>query len=78
MSQAVPHDWSDSSSLGCEDLVVEAGEAPFVLRDEARLETALPIARHLDRERAIIGQHRLAAGPIAMIGGVLRLAATRG
>jgi hypothetical protein len=29
------------------DLVVEAGEAAFVFRNEQRLETAVAIARHL-------------------------------
>ena len=60
-----------------QDLVVEAGEAPLVLGDQPRLEGALAIARHLDRQRAIVGQDRLPARPIAMIGRVVRLGAAR-
>ena len=58
-----------------QDLVVEAGEAPLVLGDQPRLEGALAIARHVERERAVVGQDRLAARPVAMIRGVLRLGA---
>jgi hypothetical protein len=54
------------------DLVVEAGETPFVLADQPRLETALAIARHLDGQRAIVGQHRLLAGAVAVIGRLVR------
>ena len=48
----------------------------LVLRDEARLEGPLPIPRDLDRQWAVVGQDRLAAGAVAMIGGVLGLGAT--
>ena len=61
-----------------EDLVVKAGKPPLMLGKEPRLEGARAVARHADAERPIVGQHGLAARPIAMIGGVLRLApATR-
>jgi hypothetical protein len=55
------------------DLVVEAGEAPIVLGHEQRLEGALAVAGHLDAQRAILGQHGLATGTVAMVAGVLGL-----
>jgi len=66
-----------AARIQSKDLVVEAGEAPFVFADQPGLERAFAIARHVQTERAIIGQHRLAAGPIAMIGVVVRPLATR-
>ena len=60
-----------------EDLVVEPREAPLVLADQPRLERALAIAGHLDAEGAIVGQHRLAAAPVAVIRAVIRFVATR-
>ena len=60
-----------------DDLVVEAGEAALVFADQPRLERAVPVARHRERQRAVIGQHRLPARPIAMIGRVLGLGPTR-
>ena len=41
------------------DLVVEPREAPLMLRDEKRLEAALAVARHLDAQRAVLGQDSL-------------------
>ena len=51
-----------------EHLVVKAGEAPLVLRDQPRLERPVAIAGHLKGERAVVGQHRLSAGSVAMVG----------
>jgi hypothetical protein len=59
------------------DLVVEAGEAALVLGDQDRLERALPVARHLDTQRPILGQHGLAAGAVAMVARVIGLGRTR-
>ena len=56
-------------------LVVEAREAPLVFADQPRLETAVPVARHGEGQRAVIGEDGLATAAIAMIGGVLRLGA---
>jgi len=49
------------------DLVVEAGEAAFVLGDEQRLEAALTVSRHLDAKRPVLGQNRLAGAAVAMV-----------
>jgi hypothetical protein len=46
-----------------------------VLRNQPRLERAHTIARHVDREGAVVGQDRLGAGPIPLIRDVLRLGA---
>ena len=46
-----------------------------MLGDEPRLEAALAVTRHLDREGTIVGRHPLATGPIPMVGGVLGLTA---
>jgi len=48
--------------------VVEAGKTPLMFADQLRLEASLAIARHLNRHRAIIREHRLRAASIAMIG----------
>jgi hypothetical protein len=60
-----------------ENLVVEAGEAPLVFRNQPRLKRPVTIARHGERQRPVIGQHRLTAGPVAMIRGGVRFLATR-
>jgi hypothetical protein len=51
-----------------QDLVIEPGEPTLVLADQLRFRCAVAIARRLDRERPVIGQGRLAARPIAVIG----------
>src|SRR5262249_29434275 len=56
-----------------EHLVVEAREAALVLADQARFKRAVAIARHRDRHRAIVGQDRLPARAVAVIGDVVRL-----
>jgi hypothetical protein len=48
-------------------LVVEAGEAPLVLGDEQRLERTIPVARHVDAQRAVLGQHGLATRAVALV-----------
>jgi hypothetical protein len=40
-----------------------------VFADQLRLETALPIARDLNRDGPVVGEHRLATRAIAMIRG---------
>jgi hypothetical protein len=55
------------------DLVIEAGKAPFVLADELRLERAFSVTRHLDAQRCIAGQYGFAALAITMIAGFARL-----
>ena len=54
-----------------ENLVVEASEPTLVLGNQLRLERALAIARHVDRQRAVVRQDRFGPCPVAMIGGVL-------
>jgi hypothetical protein len=46
------------------NLVVKAGEAPLMLRDEARRESALAVARDLDCEPPVIGQTVLPLVPL--------------
>ena len=60
-----------------DDLVVKAGEAPLVLADELRLEAAGAVARHLDGQRAGVGQHRLGALAVAVVGRAFRLGLAR-
>ena len=55
------------------DLVVKAGEAALMLRDQQRLEAAGAVAWDVDAQRAVIGQNGLAGGAIAVIVGLLRL-----
>jgi hypothetical protein len=54
------------------DLVVEAREATLVLGNEQRLEAALPVARHIQPQRPVLGQHRLGAGTVAVVVGFVR------
>jgi hypothetical protein len=51
------------------DLLVEAGEAPLVLRDQLRVEATLPIPRHLKRNPPRAGDHTLAAVAVAAVSG---------
>jgi hypothetical protein len=50
-----------------DDLVVKPREETFVLGNEQRLEAAFTVARHVDAQRAILGQNRLASAAIAMV-----------
>jgi hypothetical protein len=44
----------ESARIERHDLVVEAREAPLVFADEPRVETAVPVARHRERQGAVI------------------------
>ena len=52
-----------------QDLVVEAGPAGLVLGNQLRLEAALAVAGHLDRQRAELALERLAAAAVAGVAG---------
>jgi len=56
-----------ASRIHRDDLVVEARKAALVLRDQQRVEAALPVARHLQRHPAGIGRHALAAVAVAAV-----------
>ena len=58
-----------------DDLVVEAGEAPFVLGDQERFEVPLSVARHVDSQRAVFRQYGLAADAVAVVAAAFRLVA---
>jgi len=60
-----------------DDLVVKAGEAPFVLGDQDRGEAPVPVARHVDPQRPLVGQDGLAAGAVAVVVGIGRLLGPR-
>jgi hypothetical protein len=53
-----------SARIHGDDLVVEAGEASLVFADELRLEFVLPIPRHLDAQRPVVGQNVLPLLPL--------------
>jgi hypothetical protein len=61
-----------------QDLVVKPCEAPLVFRNEPRFERPVAIARHVQGERPVIGEHGLAACPVAVIRRVLGFCATWG
>ena len=44
----------------------------FALGDQDRLEAAIAVARQIDPDRAALGDHRLAAGAIALVGLAVR------
>ena len=54
------------SSIICS--AIEPGEASFMLGDQDRGEGTVPVARQLHAHRAMLGQHRLAAGAVALVG----------
>ncbi|OJA21702.1 hypothetical protein BGV47_32940 [Burkholderia ubonensis] len=60
-----------------DDALVEAGEAAFVLGNQDRLEAAIAVTRHLDPDRAAIGDDGLAAGAVAFVGLAGRLGLAR-
>ena len=43
------------------DPLIEALEAPLMLRNQDRLEAAFPVPGHLDMQRPVLGQHRFGA-----------------
>jgi hypothetical protein len=51
------------------DLVIEPGKPPLVFGDQLRLETRLPVARHIDGQLAGVGHHRLATIAVAGVAG---------
>ncbi|EEF27747.1 conserved hypothetical protein [Ricinus communis] len=51
-----------------DDALVKAGEAALVFGDQDRLEAAVAVARQLDPDDATIGDDRLAAGAVALVG----------
>jgi len=53
-----------SSGVQSDDLVVKAGEASGVLRDQQGRKTALPVARYADANGAFVGQYRPGAVPL--------------
>ena len=52
-----------------DDLVVEAVEAGLALGHDLRLEGAVAIARHVDIDRSVLGQHRLGIAAVAVVAG---------
>lgn len=68
-------DFPDGQAAGVQrdDLLVEPREPALVLADQLRLKGAVAITRHVDRDRSVVRQHRLAARPVAVIGDQLRL-----
>ena len=64
-------DLTDRHSPGVErdDFVVEAIQARLAFGHDLRLEAAVAVARHLDLDRPILGQHRLGVGPVAVVAG---------
>lgn len=60
------------------DLVIEPGKAAFVLGDQDRGEAAIAVARDVYPQRSVVGQHRLAALAVALVGGLLGAIFARG
>src|SRR5690606_15797572 len=50
-----------------DDALVEAGKAALVLGDQLRLERPGAVAWHINAQRTIVGQHRLAAASVAVV-----------
>ena len=67
----LPH--GHAAGVRRDDLLVESGEATLVLADDQRLVADLMSARHVDIDWAIVGEHSLAAGLIALAGAAARL-----
>src|SRR6266700_4014156 len=53
-----------------DDLVVKAGKAALVLRNQLRFKAAAPISRYRQLHRLVLGQHRLFAIAITAITGL--------
>lgn len=71
------------ASVHRQDLVVEAVEVPLVLRDDIRIEGRVPVPRHRDGHRAVVGTQRLllpvarvargcALGPVILVADMIR------
>lgn len=50
------------------DLVVKARETSFLLGNQDRLETTVPVAGNLDADRTVLGQYCLGTLAIALVG----------
>jgi hypothetical protein len=50
-----------------DDLVVEAIQTGLALRHDLRLEGPVAIARNVDLDRSVLGQHRLGRGSVAVV-----------
>jgi hypothetical protein len=61
----LPH--RQAAGIERDDLVVETVQAGLALGHDLRLEAAVAIARHVDLDRTVLGQHRLAIGAIAVV-----------
>ena len=60
------------------DLVVKARQAALVLADQLGLKCALTLAGHFNAWLTTIGEHRLGATAIAVVGSALRLGLSAG
>ena len=65
-----------SARLEGKDLVVEAGQLALMLGHQSRFERPVAIARHIDGECSVVGQHCITAHTVARIGCSVRLVAT--
>ena len=63
----LPH--RHAAGIQGDDLVVEAIQAGLTLGHDLRLEAAVAIARHIDLDRSILGQHRLGIAAVAVVAG---------
>jgi hypothetical protein len=61
----LPH--RHAAGIQGDDLVIEAIQAGLALGHDLRLEAAVAIARHIDLDRSILGQHRLGRGSVAVV-----------
>ena len=65
MALDLPH--RHAAGVKADDLIVEAVKTRLALADQSRLEGAGAIARNLDLDFAIFGQHRFGAHPVAAV-----------
>ena len=56
-----------AAGIEAQNLVVEAVEPGLALGDQLRLEAAGPVTRHRNVDRAVLGQDRLRARPVAAV-----------
>ena len=65
MTLDLPH--RHAAGIQGDDLVVEAIQASLALGHDLRLEAAVAIARHIDLDGSVLGQHRLAEVPLRLL-----------
>jgi hypothetical protein len=65
MALNVPH--AHAAGIHRDDLLVKAGKASLVLRDELRLKTAVSVPGNRNLPRCVVRQHRLLTVAVAMI-----------